>query len=187
MRLLRYGALVALVLTFAGCGGSDGSALSAGATALPEAAAGSGGLLDFGGGIEAMGRDSVTVDGRSFLVDQQTEIQRDGRPVSLASLRLGDYAVIKARLRRDGALVAAEIKVRTETRTEIKFTGGVESVSAPDLVVAGRRVTTTSATTYTGLGSSLRDVQVGYLVTVTGLVGADDRVQAEKIRIESKG
>ncbi len=187
MRLLRDVALAVMVLTLVGCGGSDGDAGSTGASALPQAAADSGGLLDFGGGIEAMGRDSVTVDGRSFLVDEQTEIQRDGRPVSLASLQLGDFAVIKARLRRDGALIAAKIKVRTEAPTEIKFTGGVESVSGTELFVAGRRVTVTSATVYTGLGTSLRDLQVGYLVTVTGLVGADDRVEAEKIRLESKG
>jgi hypothetical protein len=101
---------------------------------------------------------------------------------------VGDQVVVRAHQNRTGTWVAREIKIRVDTPPEIKITGRVDSVQAPELRVAGRLVMTGPDTTYLGAGEprSLADVHAGDLVTVTGFE-SEGVVQATKIRVESKG
>jgi hypothetical protein len=101
---------------------------------------------------------------------------------------VGDLVVVRARQNRSGVWVAREIKLRVDAPAEVKITGRVDAVKAPELVVAGRRVLTGPDTSFLGVGEprSLSDVRAGDLVTVTGFENDKDTTQATKIRVESR-
>lgn len=150
--------------------------------------AGSGGLVEFAGGVEAISSNSITLGGRTFVVDSETVTLRDGVQVAFSIVGLDSFVVIKASQNRNGTWVAREIKIRVGGAAEVKITGRVDSITSPDLVVSGRMVRVTGSTTFTGVGDprSLADVRQGDTVTVTGL-DEGGSLLALKIRVESKG
>jgi hypothetical protein len=70
---------------------------------------------------------------------------------------------------------------------EDEFQGAVESISPPDLTVAGRLVHTDAGTDIKKHGDhiTLADIQVGDLVEVEGALQADGSVLARKVRVEN--
>jgi hypothetical protein len=176
------------VLALAGCGDDDNPTASDPSTVLPEPAAQSGGLRDFFGSIEGISATRLVVDGKTFIVDGQTRVFRQGVEVGYGLLGVGNLVLVKARLNSQNELVAREIKLRVDAAPDVKVTGRVERVDPPDLTVAGRLVHTNSGTAYFGAGDprSLTDVQVGNQVTVTGPEGDDRAILASKVRVESK-
>jgi Domain of unknown function (DUF5666) len=180
----RHSVLLAVLaaLLAAACGDDSPTSDQA---ALTE---GSGGLVEFAGGIDAITADSLTVAGRTFVVDSSTVTLREGTAISFSLLKLDDFVVIKASQNRNGVWTAREIRLRVGTAvSEIKLTGRVDSVSPPNLVVSGRVVTVIASTEFTGLGDprSLNDIRPGYTVTVTG-IDQGDSLLALKIRLEAK-
>jgi uncharacterized protein DUF5666 len=147
-----------------------------------------GGIEQFFGAVDAIAPDQIDVSGRIFAVTAQTRVTQSGDvTIPYSSLQLGDLVLVTARQNQANAWTALEIKRRIETPAQVKITGRVESIVAPDLTVSGRLVRTDGATAYTGLGRSLGEIEVGDLVTVT-MVQADDGVMtALKIRLEAKG
>lgn len=186
---IRHSFLVLpLLLVLTGCGDDDATGPDAVSTAAVEPA--SGGLTDFFGSIEGLGAQTIAVDGRTFLVNANTTVLRQGAPVGYGFLAVGDLVVVKARQNGGGAWVAHEIRLRVDaTAPEAKLTGVVQSVTPPALVVGGRTVQTNGATVYLGKGEprSLADVHEGDLVTVSGPDIGDGVLLATKIRVESKG
>lgn len=183
--------LIALcVLALAGCGDDDDNNPTSAdvSPVVPEPAAASGGLREFFGAIEGLTATSLVVDGNTFVVDGETRVFRQGAEVGYGILGVGNLVVVKARLNSRGELVAREIKLRVDVVPDMKLTGHVEQMTPPDLVVSGRIVHTNSGTAFVGLGDprSLADIQVGYLVTVTGSEGDDRSILATKIRLEAK-
>jgi hypothetical protein len=178
------------VLALAGCGDDDMNPGSPNASSpvVPDAVPESGGLRDFFGSIEGLSSTRLVVDQTTFVVDDQTRVFREGAEVGYGALAVGDLVLVKAKLNSRGELVAREVKLRVNSAPDVKLTGHVERLAPPDLVVAGRLVHTNSATAFLGLGDprSLADVQVGYLVTVTGPEGDDRSLLATKIRVEAK-
>jgi hypothetical protein len=176
------------VLSLAGCG-DDNDATQDSSPVVPDPVADSGGLRDFFGSIEGLSSTSLVVDGRTFLVDNQTHVFREGTDVGYGFLAVGNLVLVKARVNSRGELVAREIKLRVDNAPDVKVSGRVESVNLPDLVVAGRLVHTNSGTAVFGAGDpkGLPDVRVGDQVTVTGPEGDDRSVLANKIRVEAKG
>lgn len=71
-------------------------------------------------------------------------------------------------------------------QSESEFKGKVESISAPNLTVAGRTVVTSAATTITRKGAAiaLADLQIGDLVEVEGALQHDGSVAARSIHVE---
>jgi hypothetical protein len=175
------------LLSLAGCGDDD--ATSDSSPVVPDPVADSGGLRDFFGSIEGLSATSLAVDGRTFLVDGQTHVFRQGVEVGYGFLAVGNLVLVKARVNSRGALVAREIKLRVDGAPDVKVSGRVERVTPPDLVVDGRLVHTNSGTAIFGVGDprTLTDVREGDQVTVTGPEGDDRSVLATKIRVEAKG
>jgi hypothetical protein len=204
MRLsfLRCATLALVTILGAGCGNDDNTttpdqpapqtpATPAPAPTTAPAPAPSpepaGGLVSFFGAIDAVEPGSLTVGGRVFGVDGETHVLMRGSEVPFSSLQVGQFVVVRARQNREGAWMAREIKIRVEGPSEIKTTGKVESIAAPDIMVAGRLFLTGPSTVYLGIGDpqSLRDVLIGSLVTVTSV--EEDGIQhALKIRVEAK-
>jgi hypothetical protein len=175
-----------IVLSLAGCGDDEDSQDAS--PVVPDAVSDSGGLRDFFGSVEGLSGTSLVVDGRTFLVDGQTRVFRQGNEVGYGFLAVGDLVLVKARLNSRSELVAREIKLRVDAEAESKITGRVDQIDPPDLMVAGRLVHTNSATSFLGVGDprSLSDLAVGYQVTVTGPEGDERSILATKIRVEAK-
>jgi hypothetical protein len=175
------------VLALVGCGGDDPSSPGV-SLVVPEPLAESGGLRDFFGSIESLTPTRLVVDGRTFVVDDQTHVFRQGAEVGYGALAVGDLVVVKARLNVRAQLVAREIKLRVDDPPDIKVSGHVERLDPPDLVVAGRVVHTNSGTIVLGVGDprSVADLRVGSQVTVTGHEGDDRSILATRIRVEAR-
>ena len=175
------------VLSLAGCGDDDATQDSS--PVVPDPVADSGGLRDFFGSIEGLSSASLAVDGRTFLVDSQTHVFRQGAEVGYGFLAVGNLVLVKARVNSRGELVAREIKLRVDNAPDVKVSGRVERLSPPDLTVGGRLVHTNSGTAIFGVGDprTLGDIREGDQVTVTGPEGDDRSVLATKIRVEAKG
>jgi hypothetical protein len=177
------------VLSLAGCGDDEDNPTAADPSAVvPEPAAASGGLREFFGAIDSLTATRLVVDGNTFVVDGETHVFRQGVEVGYGLLGVGNVVVVKARTNTRGEMVAREIKMRVDVVSDMKLTGHVEQIASPDLTVSGRLVHTNSGTAFVGLGDprSLADLQVGYLVTVTGSEGDDRSILATKIRLEAK-
>ena len=177
------------VLSLAACGDDDeDQGLQDPSPVIPEAVAQSGGLRDFFGAVEGLSGTRLVVDATTFVVDGETRVFRQGVEIGYGALAVGNLVVVKARLNSRAELVAREIKLRVESAPDVKVTGRVERIDAPDLMVSGRVVHTNSATQFLGVGDprSLADVQVGYLVTVTGPEGDNRSLLASKVRVEAK-
>ncbi len=118
--------------------------------------------LEFSGAIEAMGSDSWTVAGVTFLVDSSTEIQ--------PGLELGDAVKVHAQLNADDELTAREIDALEdedndpfdddENADETEFVGTVEAIGANSWLIGGTTVAVTSRTEIKG------DLVVGDLAKV---------------------
>ena len=146
-----------------------------------------GGLTTFFGPIDAIEPGSLNVGGRAFGVDGDTHVLMRGSEVPFASLQVGQFVTVRARQNREGVWLAREIKIRVEGPSEIKVTGTVDSIIAPDIMVAGRLFRTGDGTAYLGVGDprTLTDVRTGDLVTVTA-IEEDGILHALKVRVESK-
>jgi hypothetical protein len=68
---------------------------------------------------------------------------------------------------------------------EVEFTGAIDSIADPTLVVAGRTVVTDSSTRITdgGADTTLSALTVGMMVEVEGALQADGSVLAERIKV----
>jgi len=175
------------VLALAGCGDDENRSQDV-SPVIPDPVAQSGGLRDFFGPIEGLSATRLVVDGRTFVVDGQTHVFRQGLEIGYGALAVGDVVVVKARLNSQNELVAREIKLRVDSAPDVKVSGLVERLDPPDLVVAGRTIHTNSGTAFLGVGDprSLGDIHAGNQVTVTGVEGDDRSVLATKIRVEAK-
>lgn len=146
-----------------------------------------GGIEQFFGAIDAISPSQINVSDRLFEVNADTRVIQSGNvTIPYSSLQLGDSVLVTARQNRADVWTALEIKRRIETPEQVKVTGRVESISAPDLMVNGQAFRTDGGTAFTGLGRSLGEIEVNDLVTVTA-VQDDGFVRALKIRLESKG
>ena len=124
----------------------------------------------------------------SFEIDGATSITRDGNPIGLGRLNVGDFVFIRARQRNNGTLLAVEVRFRTDFSSTVRITDRVQSASPTELVVGGRRVTANARTSFEGVGSPhrLSDIQAGSLVTVIGTDDGSGVVVAQTIRVLSK-
>ncbi|RMF60433.1 MAG: hypothetical protein D6743_14945, partial [Calditrichaeota bacterium] len=94
--------------------------------------------LEITGTIEALTDTSVTVDGREFLVDANTEILDDMKnPIDFADLSEGQLVEIRAEILADGTLLATRIKLEDEDKQKVEVTGAIESIGPDSLVVSG--------------------------------------------------
>lgn len=119
-----------------------------------------------------------TVNGKSVVVDERTELEGDG------NFAVGDRVKVKGYLQTDGSILAREIEKEDDGGNgeddEVKFTGAIDSLPAGGLLgewgVAGKRVLVTPQT-------ELKDSSytVGEQVKVEGHKRQDGVIVAEKV------
>jgi len=146
--------------------------------------------VDVDGRIEALGSNSLTVNGFTFLVTDRTEVEgEDDRPLSFSDLREGDVVEVEGYRDRNGDLIAYEIEREDDDdddANEMEVKGFIDSINAPELTVNGITFTVTSETEIEDddRERTLTDLQVGDRVEVEGYRNRDGVLIAEEIEIE---
>src|SRR5262249_7941520 len=153
--------------------GGQGSELSTPTTpsATPSAQP-AGKRVEFNGTVESITPPTLTVSGRPVVTNADTKIKRSGNPITLADLKVGDQVEVEGTQQADGSVLASKIKFEDDDnqdenenenenenpnpspkpspspnqQKEVEFTGAINSVTPPTLVVAGRPVTTDGST-----------------------------------------
>ena len=149
--------------------------------------------VEIEGTVGAVGASSVTVSGHVLLVNADTKIKRDDRTIALADLKMGDKVEVDAVTEADGSLLATRIKVEdnddNDNDNEVDFKGTIESITAPNLMVSGRKVVTNGSTRIRSDDKTitLGDLKAGEKVEVEGTTQTDGSVLASKIKVEDGG
>lgn len=160
------------------------------ATALPASARDD---IEADGTIEAIGASSLTVQGLTFAVTDQTEIvDDDDRPLSFDDLAVGLAVEVKGHQLGDGSLVADEIEVEDDGDDnsgddEIEAEGLVTARTDASLTVGGLTFAVTDQTEIDDDDDaplSFDDIVVGLYVEVEGYVRSDGTLVASEIKIE---
>jgi hypothetical protein len=151
-------------------------------------------------------RVSIEGTSRSVTTDAMGRFRLTGAPDGTATLRF-EGSGVDARLRIDG-LVDGQVLTITvavsgnsaslisttgrapgnsagpvPSPVDVEFTGAIESLSPPSMVVAGRTVETGSTTNFEGPGNihSVADLDVGDIVRVEGFINGDGNVFAREV------
>lgn len=150
--------------------------------------------VEFTGAIQSLTAPNLVVSGRSVSTNASTRfLDNRGRSISFSDLRVGDRVEVEGRLQ--GSTIAAT-KIKKEDQPapspapsasptaspapspspgqgqgEVEFKGRIESLASPNLVVAGRQVSTNAGTRILddrGRSISFSDLRVGDRVEVEG-------------------
>ncbi len=142
------------------------------------------------GVIEDVTDSSVTVQGKTFYVDSETEIKgRHDSYLTLSDLTAGMFVEIKALLQDDGSYLAIKIEVeeRKEEAFEIEFKGAIDSLGTDYLVIGGQKILVTDQTEIEikkHQKGALSDLQIGMKIEVKALRLNDGSLLAVKIEVE---
>lgn len=144
------------------------------------------------GKIESLGQDSLVVMGKTFFVNEATEIvDDDDHPLSFTDLAVGQIVEVRARMQQDGSLLASRIKVEGENDDgddQVELTGTIESISDSALVVDGIEFFVTESTVILDDDHNpipFADLTVGLKVEVRGERTDDGMVRATRIKVEN--
>lgn len=159
-----------------------------------EAAEDEGDEVEAEGPITELGAASLTVDGVTFAVTDDTEIEgEDDAVLTFADLALGLIVEVEGVVGADGP-VAEEIQVEDleggedeGDDEEVEVTGSVEVLGEADLTVAGLRFAVTAETEIVGLDDeplTLADLVVGETVEVEGYEDEAGTLIAETVERE---
>lgn len=142
------------------------------------------------GAITAIALPNLTVAGHTIVTDAQTVIERDDAKLTLADLKVGDMVEVEGTLQKDGSILAREIRVETGEQeqgvNEVEFSGVIDAIAAPNLIVAGHNVATDANTVIKKDDThlTLADLQVGEVVQVSGTLQPGNSVLAKEIELE---
>jgi hypothetical protein len=111
-----------------------------------------------------------------------TVIARGSTRLSLAAIRVGQAISVQGAARADGSVLADKIEIEDDG---IELRGTIESLTAPNLKVAGHVVVTDAATKFERdeVKITFADLKVGDTVKVEGQLQADNSVLAREIEI----
>ncbi len=140
------------------------------------------------GAIEAIGEQSVTVQGMLFNVDSSTVIlDADFQAITLADLSEGQMVHIKAKEQEDGSYLALRIKLENEPQATVDITGAIQAITSDSVTVNDMRFYVSEKTEIYDLQDqliTLADLQVGQIVEVKGTMLNDGTYCAGKIEVE---
>lgn len=145
------------------------------------------------GSIEAVDSVSVSVQGLTFALTDSTRAEdRNGAPLALSALQVGDYVEVEGYRNADGLLLAREIELEWEDDDdafeEIEVEGMIESLDmlAGLLRVEGFDFIVNDSTRIEGDDSSLtfEALQVGDYVEVEGYRSENGDLVASEIELE---
>ncbi len=144
----------------------------------------------FKGTVVAIGADYLQVDQRTFFVDSLTQYRDSlGQRSSLAAFSVGDYVKVEARSNADGSWYAREVKQKEQHRSEVEFSGTIDSLFIDGIRVAGNIFWLDSLTQVYDLQDypmSADSLGMGDVVEVTAQVLADGSFRALRIKQESR-
>ena len=108
--------------------------------------------VEFEGTVESVTPPTLKVSGRVVVTNADTRIKRGDRTITLADLKPTDKVEVEGLQQADATILAIKIKLEDDqddedqNEQEVEFKGLIDSVSPPNLVVAGRPVTTNAST-----------------------------------------
>lgn len=141
---------------------------------------------EFTGLVESVTPPTLMVSGITVQTDAGTEIKRGNLRIALAEIQVGETAKVEGAPLADGSVRAREIKVSggSGQGPEVQFSGVVDAVAPPSMVVDGRSVLTDSNTKFTGKGhiDSVADFDVGDVVEVEALQSTTGALLAREIK-----
>jgi hypothetical protein len=155
-----------------------------------------GNKVEFDGSVESVTPPSLKVSGRIVVTNAETRIKRSGQAITLADVKVGDKVEVEGTSQADGSVLASKIKVENDENDDdnqndeqIDFSGHIDSITPPTLMVSGRKVVTNGSTRIRRGDKtvSLADLKVGDKVEVEGTKQADNSVLASKIKVEDGG
>ena len=142
------------------------------------------------GTIEAIGGDSLVVQGMTFYVNANTEIRNEQHMrLQFSDLAVGDYVEVKGYYNGNGKLMARRIEVKSYQDNhddEMEVKGRIQEKDSVSIVVQGVRFYVDASTMIMGDHQALRfeDLQVGQFVEVKAYWNGD-RWLARKIKLEN--
>jgi len=137
------------------------------------------------GQVQSISPPTLNVGGRIVTTTGMTAIMRGSTRISLAGIHEGEPVRVSGTLQADGTLMADKIDCDDN---EVEFHGTIDSISAPDIFVAGHTVVTDSNTRITreeNIHLTFDSLKVGDTVKVEGQVQTDSSVLAHRIRVGS--
>ncbi len=142
------------------------------------------------GVIEAIGNDSLVVQGVTFYVNSNTEIRNEQHMrLQFSDLAVGDYVEVEGYRSGNGKIMARRIELRSQMDdhdNEMEISGRIQEKDSVSLVVQGVRFYVDSYTKIMGEHQMLQfdDLQVGQFVEVKAYQSGD-RWIARKIKVEN--
>ena len=142
------------------------------------------------GNIEAIGTDSLVVNGMTFWVDSLTQVlDKEDQPISFSDLQVNDFVEVRAQRLPDGSLYAYKIKKEEASShfDEMEMKGLIQELGADYLVVNGLTIQVNASTRIEdeeGNPLSFSDLALNMYVEVKVQVQADGSYLALKIKLE---
>lgn len=144
--------------------------------------------IEVEGPIQAIGQDSLVVNGFVFWVDGNTEIKGDhGEHLSLSDLSEGDFVEVEADVLPDSTLLATEIELKVDGN-KIEVEGFIQNIGSDSLVVNSIVFWVNANTEIRGEHGAhltLADLSVGDFVEVKAVLQPDSSFLAEKIKLKN--
>lgn len=135
------------------------------------------------GQVQSITPPSLNVGGQVVMTSGMTTIMRGSARITLSGLHEGEPVRVHGNEQGNGTLMADEIDADDD---EVEFHGTIDSISAPDIFVAGHKVATDSETRITreeDVHLTFDSLKVGDTVKVEGKVQPDSSVLAHRIRV----
>ena len=146
--------------------------------------------VEFTGNVDGIDSTSITVNGTTFTVDQQTVVlDNNNNSIDFATLAVGQLVEIKGFRQSDGSILAVRIKIEDRNDDEVELTGEIESIDGNLVVVAGLTFVVGDNTVILdndNLPITLADLSVGLIVEIRADVQADGSLLASDIKIEDR-
>ncbi|MEP0548966.1 MAG: DUF5666 domain-containing protein [Rhodothermales bacterium] len=140
------------------------------------------------GVIEALGDETLTVGGFTFLVTAATEIDGGDGDVGFEDLAVGQFVEVEGFYTADGTLVAEEIEVEDDDDggDEVEVEGLITALADDGLTVSGLFFLITGATEIEGDDGdiSFEDLAVGQFAEVEGHYDASGALVADEIEVD---
>ena len=140
------------------------------------------------GTIEQLLDDGLVVQGRKFLVDNETlVVDQNGQNISFNLLSVGLSVTVIGQYSADGVLMARLIQLRDDNRDEVRLDGIITNLVEGGLIVKDVFFLVTDATIIVdqeGNMLSYRDLAPGMFTEVSGVRSATGQLVATKIHVE---
>ncbi len=136
------------------------------------------------GGIQAIGADSLVVNGITFRVDSSTEVVGPTGDINFSDLQVGFFVEVEANIQPDSSLLATRIEMDAIVDVE----GAIEALGSDSLVVRSTVFQVDSSTEILGEDGtdslSFSDLMEGDFVEVHANFQADSTYLAFRIELE---